>query len=116
MKTEKICPTCGEPFEVTEAMRGRRKYCSLECRNKAYVKKKEKKIYIYCEWCGDLMPPDSTEKYCSAECERKATSKSAKKSGRKNKMLSLVEICKLAKEEGLTYGQYVVKMQKEKEI
>ena len=112
MKIEKICPTCGEPFKVTEATSKYRTYCSLECRNKSYKKDGNEKIYHNCEWCGKTLPQNCTVKYCSAECEVKATRKSAKKRGRKKKVLSLDEVSKLAKAKGLSYGQYVNKYER----
>jgi predicted nucleic acid-binding Zn ribbon protein len=105
MSKEKICPICGNVLESN-----RKKYCSIECRNKAYIKSDKPKIYYSCEWCGVSLPKDSTNKYCSEDCERRATGyKEPKKRGRKKKVLSLTEINKLAQAKGLTYGQYIAK-------
>lgn len=117
MKIEKVCPICGKTFEVTECFENRRKYCSLDCRNKGYRKKREERTYYYCKWCGEMLPKNSTHKYCSESCELKATRNSA--SGRTNKKrkkkgLSIDEISRLAKAEGLSYGKYVLKMEMEK--
>lgn len=111
---EKICPVCGKSFTLG-FRQTRRVYCSEECRNIAQenrrkCEKEKEKIYHSCEWCGVGLPKNSTDKYCSDECRRKAERNSTqKKSGRKKKPLSIDDIVKLAKKEGLSYGQYVDK-------
>ena len=112
--TEKICPICGKVIEKDLLRNKNRKYCSIECRNKAYTKSDEPKIYYSCEWCGASLPKDSTEKYCSEECKKRATKyKTPKNRGRKKKVLSLAEFNALARANGLSYGQYDEKIRRE---
>jgi hypothetical protein len=47
-------------------------------------------------------------KYCSEECKIKGTRAYYKKK-KKNNSATLSEVSRLAREEGLSYGQYVLK-------
>ena len=107
MDKEKKCPECGKMFE-TEG-KSRKTYCSVECREKHYAKTKKPKLYYQCEYCGKVYEQGSTNPYCSDACKNMYSSGRAKNTGRKNKALSIVDISKLAKAEGMTYGQYVAK-------
>ncbi len=74
-----------------------------------------------CVICGNIFVGRPNKKYCCSECRRKAqTEKKAKeckkpkeietkKPKRKLGSLSLEQINKRARAEGLTYGQYVAK-------
>lgn len=65
-----------------------------------------------CKFCNLKFEPGcGAQKFCSEACRikynnslRHQTKKSAK-----NKLLPLAEICKRAREKGMTYGQYVEK-------
>ncbi len=101
----KICECCGKEFK-TSCRRG--KYCSMECRDKVY---KERKVRLgvrtfYCELCGKAFESDKRRKFCTPECRRKA-----ERGGKKSKKpkLSLEQVAKLSREEGLSYGRYVGK-------
>jgi ribosome-binding protein aMBF1 (putative translation factor) len=72
---------------------------------------------MICNMCGkECVRTSGAQKVC-VDCRKKvkydgykrAKPKSAKKRERKQKALSISDICKLAKAEGLTYGQYVSK-------
>lgn len=78
---------------------------------------------IVCKCCGELFKaPSFHYSYCSDECRRKKRNKNGvayqkenhgavryKASMKKNKKLTIQEICKRAKAEGLSYGKYVGK-------
>ena len=98
------CRNCEKEF-VRE--RNCQKYCSVQCRDEYYVKKRHNLTNKYeCKWCGKTFISDRKKKYCSAECRNKA--QHPRKSPKKVK-LSLAAINALARAEGLNYGQYVAK-------
>lgn len=76
------------------------------------------KNIIICKECGkECVRTSNSQKVC-VDCRKKVKygqycksepQSTSKKGGRKKKALSIVEICELAKAEGLTYGQYVTK-------
>lgn len=99
-KEKMQCPVCGSIFERN---RPNQYYCSVKCR-----KQNSKKAFYHCEYCGKVYEQAYTSKYCSEECKNKARAHT-KKRGRPKKKLTLAEIDRLAKAEGLTYGQYVSK-------
>ena len=103
MAKEVKCPECGKMFVRRN---GRHEYCSIECRRKSYVK--PTRLYYHCEQCGVTFEEGRLTPYCSDKCKREAEGKPVKKATRK-KVLSLDEVVRLAKAEGLTYGQYIVK-------
>ena len=67
----KICLVCGKEYQPTNPVKpDSQKYCSVECRRMAHLKRK-------CQVCGKeiIMKPNqkfSLAKYCSVECRRKA--------------------------------------------
>jgi predicted nucleic acid-binding Zn ribbon protein len=95
------------------------KYCSKKCANAAYYKHQRETNPSYCIVCGQLISNIKYRKYCSEECKKKGIQmnnkkfyenlrKEKEKRQKKNAMV-LSEISRLAREEGLTYGQYVLK-------
>ena len=106
MSKEIKCPECEKMFEKRTP---RQTYCCVECRVKHYEKNKPPKLYYQCEYCGKVYKQGSENQYCSDECKSKYASGRDKKRVRKKKPLSIAEINRLAKAEGLTYGQYIVK-------
>lgn len=103
----KVCPVCGKTFLRTK---NSKKFCSAECREAAAKKRREenseqtKDRVFKCWGCGKLFKSDRKKKFCTEECRLEASGKKGKK-----KPQSLTEICKLANEAGLTYGQYMSK-------
>ena len=76
---------------------------------------------INCKVCGkEFMPQSHLSKCCSDECKiennklnsrkKYAEMQSIKKSNNKSKKLTVTEIAVLARKAGMTYGQYVAKM------
>lgn len=111
-KEKKQCEHCG-----IDLPKGRTKYCSKKCSDAAFSKMNRKNKI--CEVCGKELV-ERQKFYCSPECAKEARRSNKneqcrkpksepKKKGRPKKVVSVVEICKRAKEEGLTYGQYVGK-------
>lgn len=114
------CKYCGK--EIPISFGNRRVFCSDEC-SKAYYKRASRKNKI-CEICGgDLV--GNQRKYCT-DCKAKARSKyeyeyhkeeykkpeaeeKPKKRGRPKKSLNLEQAAKLAKAEGLSWGEYYIK-------
>lgn len=71
MKVEKICETCGKPFQADtrEVNRGNGKYCSQSCANRA---PKSLQYKMICKHCGrEFMAASKTAKYCSDSCKQK---------------------------------------------
>lgn len=105
-----ICKHCGKEFISTKIAQ---KYCSPECRRKANKKKAMGVREFTCEWCGLKFMSDRARKYCCDKCRDNAHNDRwhKKKTPKiKNKpKLSIEEVAALAKEEGLTYGQYCAK-------
>ena len=80
----------------------------------------EKRVCMCCK--GYFIPEDSEERYCCEECKKEAEIELEKKfwavvAGRNRKRaagtgvkkLSIDEVCRRAKAEGLSYGKYVGK-------
>ena len=70
----KICLTCSKKFQGTE----NQKYCSLQCRNIGFKKRKAKYLSYICEVCGksfDCIESFGKRKYCSTTCYNKSSSK-----------------------------------------
>lgn len=86
------CPVCGKMF-ARERKKPNQRYCSLDCSKKAELESKrisarQNKSLIHHR---SIEPPKKPKKK------------------KKSNMKSIAEIDRLAKEEGLTYGQYVAK-------
>jgi endogenous inhibitor of DNA gyrase (YacG/DUF329 family) len=69
---DKTCPICGNSFKVapSDARRGKAKYCSLKCRDKA----RSTKVTIGCLRCGKtfaVAPAHVKDgrKFCSIKCK-----------------------------------------------
>lgn len=113
----KVCEVCGKELKGRK-----RKFCSNECRMFSYTEAGKT-----CSICGKPLPKNKS-RYCSKECSKKAYNKyigeynkqrlkkpktetkpEQKKQGIPKKPLPFAEVCKLAREKGLSYGQYVAK-------
>ena len=119
------CLNCGDEFKYR--FRSNEKFCSSECCHKYHNEAKKATSIKVCEICGKKLN-GFKKKYCSDECRYKSQLERQrnkyetelksiyseektlkKKRGRPKKKISLAEINKLAREEGLNYGQYVAK-------
>lgn len=71
----KVCPQCGDVFEVKGSWQASmKKYCSVQCRTKynaaIFVKKsKVPSVEKECLQCGELFTSShGTKKYCGIDC------------------------------------------------
>ena len=95
------CDLCGIKFESKS---GNTKYCP-ECREK----RKEKPL-AECQECGRIFRKGHRNmKYCP-EC-RANWGRKKKPAKKRAPVLTLAQVCKLAREAGLSYGQYVARME-----
>lgn len=65
-----------------------------------------------CKFCNLKFEPScGAQKFCSEECRIRYNNSLRRKSKKtaKDKLLPLAEICKRARKEGMTYGQYVAR-------
>lgn len=110
------CLMCGKEF-LKKC--NSQKYCSEECRLKDYYKKKNPEKEIICECCGKTFITHCKKKYCSEKCRRIANSPSKKPSKRnsrkRNNFISLNDMARIARENGISYGQLVAQMEAEKD-
>ena len=92
-----ICKVCGQDFKKSKKSWV---FCSDECRSKN--KRKSNAKYEYeCECCHQIFKSAiEGKKFCSERC---------RKIGKKKKIMSIEEIAKAARKEGITYGEYVRK-------
>lgn len=103
---QETCKYCGKEFTSTH---NSQKYCTVECRDKARHNKRLGTRVFECEFCGELFEADAKRRFCTVECRRKAESARKKKRKPKKPKLSLEQVAKLSREEGLSYGEYVKK-------
>lgn len=132
----KICAICNTPFEVGEwdANRSIRKYCGVKCAERAaYERKKEYALHgkkpmhnVKCEVCGKIFLTAYARKVvCSLECQDERRKRLAKMYGKRrreaikdgthpskqkkvqNRVASVEEVQKKAREAGMSYGQYM---------
>lgn len=106
---EETCRQCGKVFVTTNH---NQKYCSVECRDKAYKEKPYKPLgtrVFECEFCGDLFESDTKRRFCTPECRLKYEREKKKPKKTKKPKLSLNDVAKLCREECLSYGKYVAK-------
>ena len=113
-RKSKKCENCGK--ELTGRQR---KFCSNKCR--MLLQGKLDETIKTCKVCGKLLT-GNRYCFCSKECFEKAKAsgrykhdgEQRKKPKTKSKQetkkpLPFAEVCKLAREKGLSYGQYVAK-------
>ena len=111
MKNQKeaTCPVCKKVFIGANCA----KYCSAKCRKTAAKQRKQKEIVerrLTCAYCGAVFQSAKKRKYCCEECQRRACGVLKRKPRERVKpKLSIEEIAKLSREEGLSYGEYVKK-------
>ena len=81
-----------------------KRYCCKQCAYKAYNAVRAIKSKA-CKWCGTLTPNEN--KFCCEDCEQfYIRAKTANQPKPKKDFLSIEEMVKLAREAGLSYGQY----------
>jgi hypothetical protein len=103
------CEICGLKVSKMEINRGLCPDCYIETLHK-------------CKWCGKLITRKGNTNYCCNECrilanaeKKRNSTKSAQKRIAEEKLKnSLSAVAKRATECGLTYGQYMAKIEAEK--
>lgn len=107
MQPKKICAYSG----CTKLFRGKTKrhiYCSEHCARLAFKEQQARKPKD-CKWCG--APTTNKNRLCSEYCAQAyAHSKSTHQNKTKADFPSIEETVRLAREVGLSYGQYVGKL------
>ena len=134
----KICDVCGKQFkvELSDRNRDRRRYCGIECaekaayeRKKAYAKYGRKPMFnVECQYCGKIFLTNMERKTtCSEECNYERSLLRQRENGRKRreairqgwlpnpkpkqkKVATVEEVQKKAREAGLSYGQYMAQL------
>lgn len=108
-----ICKQCGKEFDRGKGIgNNARKYCSDKCRRKYWRDSDNREKYhipktCTCAWCGIIFETNAKRKYCTEDCRLAAYGRRKKK---ESNTLALANINQLAREAGLSYGQYVAKM------
>lgn len=112
----KICEYCGQPFETDK---NAQRFCSRECssdsrrtRDEEYYIRRRMNRKLICGYCGKEFHNGRRRQYCSNECRLAANGRGDIKQYELKKIkpkLSICEVIKLAREEGLTYGEYCAK-------
>lgn len=80
LRPQKVCPICGESFEVKMSQTDRRVCCSTECAGKFRAEEYggeghplRDRVELECEWCGDTISAKPSQKeirrFCSHECK-----------------------------------------------
>lgn len=114
------CAVCGKLFDGERNSR----YCSKECIAEAKREAHKRLLkergglnmgdIITCPTCGkNFQYSSSRKRYCSVECQRKAQrTKTGEKTlprPRKKRAKTMAEIARAAREEHMSYGEYVNK-------
>lgn len=117
---KKICKVCGKEFETENS---KKCYCTFACRQEGmrrYAREYAKSYQNICKNCGKYFRAGRGTSYCSPECKEAALGRSVdvkpaasapkKKSHAKSaKPQTLSQVAKLARDAGMTYGEYVQK-------
>lgn len=108
------CEECGKEFEAKVAAQ---RYCCQKCRDIRYARIRGTGVEktLTCEWCGKQFQSARKKKYCSKQCRSSFNSSipdyidvvPKRKKTKSKKENSLAKINALAKQAGLSYGQYV---------
>ena len=106
METVKKCSECGKEFILK---RGNQQYCCPKCKRRHGSKYVPLGVRTFvCTFCGTKFESPHRKKFC---CEKCRTNHYRNGKGHKTSLpkgtLSLDEVAKIAKEQGLTYGQYM---------
>ncbi len=105
---KKICEECVEIFVTKDH---RKRFCSIECgRAHSWKIRKNNPRYFTCLVCGKTFMSFSARKYCSNDCKLIANGRKKRRNVlTKEPSFAIEEVCLMARNEGLSYGQYVAK-------
>lgn len=109
MSYMKNCPACGREYETP---RKNQIFCSGICANTGRAKNfhARDKVERHCLICLNSFWGEPHAKYCSEECSREAIRRREREEREKKKAakgLTLSEVARLAREAGMSYGEYV---------
>lgn len=116
MKYQRECKFCGKPFETDNS---KKVFCRWECtrefgkiRAREYYREysKQYKYTKRCQHCGKLFQAGRNKLYCSKECKSAALTKTQVPK-KKRQVMSLSQVARAAREVGMSYGEYVRKME-----
>lgn len=100
MQTIIKCKECGKEI-IIKTGRGKRKYCSIKCRQKYWIKNNKKRIKFICECCGKEFGRPRREnikgkkvRYCSRDCANKSSRTPLIKQKTRNKTRGYISIWK----------------------
>lgn len=104
------CALCGVEFETEQ---NAKQYCSVKCRRRAQAKmsKERRGLRTFtCAWCGCEFLSIRKRRYCSVAHRLMANGRLLPKPMEREKpKMTIEEIAKASREEGLSYGEYVRK-------
>ena len=103
----KICPYCSKKFPSEH---NARKYCSRKCSGLASKKNQGKSRRCLCQWCGLIFTAKRKRKFCNIDCQCTYLSKLGTIQMKVTKIpvkITIEDVAKQCKTEGLTYGRYV---------
>jgi hypothetical protein len=133
----KICAICGKEFEVDDMdiNRNRRKYCGEDCAIQAAYRRKRRYLLngknsytVKCDICGKVFTTCYSQKTtCSTECREERVKRNSREAGRarreailngtlpkperkkakQNRVATVEEVQKKAREAGMSYGKYM---------
>lgn len=110
MALRKLVCICGKTF-VTE--NNAQKHCSTKCRRVAAANRKKNTILTeqICDFCGEIFSYPRKKKYCSDVCCSKANGRgtSYNPNTKGTPSMTIEQVARASREEGLSYGQYVAK-------
>ena len=103
----KICPYCNSEFlsEINS-----RKYCTKKCAELALKRRRSKSGKCLCQWCGQVFTAKRKKKFCNFNCQYTYMSKLGKIQMKVTKVpvkITINDVARESKKEGLTYGRYV---------
>ena len=113
-KYSKKCEVCGKEFETEYK---HQKYCCEICKRKRDYQRHlvGERIFV-CRFCGKEFKSKKKCAYCSTQCRGRYRRNSKRPSRAPKGALSLSEVARLAREQGLTYGQYMQREYAKKQV
>ena len=113
---KRICAICGKEFLAESSSR---KYCSRECRAIGAgkpitgVSRWGRSYSQVCVYCGRTFDSGSPKgRFCSKYCKDRYEREQRRREKELLKKNSINEIVKEATKQGMSYGQYVAKMER----
>ena len=115
MAVVKKCQLCGGVFTTRH---NSQQYCCKSCANTAkadrnYDARKASVFKLTCAMCEKPFTNIRKRTYCSTECRLQANGRGGRLKPKDKKAekpnMTIAEVCVAARQQGMTYGQYVAK-------